>query len=170
MKELRDLDDLLFHEIQVLYSAEKLLATAGIPRMVEKAQDEALKAALTQHLEETKIHMDRLEQAAKHFGIDPEGDGNPAMKGLIAEGEKVMHKDATPEAMDATIIAGAQKIEHYEISGYGTAAHLAESRGFTEIAGLLRKTLEEEQATDTKLNNLAKTRVNPKAAQNYDPA
>lgn len=169
MKELKDLDDLLFHEIQVLWSAEKLLI-AGIPRMIEKATDESLKAAFTQHLKETEIHKERLEEAAKHLGIDPDGDGNPAMKGLIAEGEKAMHKDATPETMDATLIAGAQKIEHYEISGYGTAAHLAESRGLTEVARLLKLTLQEEQATDTKLNNLAKSVINPKAQANYNPA
>ncbi|MEJ7681375.1 MAG: DUF892 family protein [Segetibacter sp.] len=120
-------------------------------------------------MDETKVHKQRLEEAAKYLKIDPDGDGNPSMKGLIAEGEKVMHKDATHEALDAALIAGAQKIEHYEISGYGTAAHLAEARGLTDVAGILRQTLHEEQATDTKLNDLAKTTINRKAQANYNP-
>lgn len=168
MKEIKNLDDLLFHEIQALYSAEELLA-AGISRMVSKAKDETLKAAFSQHLAETKVHKQRLEEVAKKLEIDPDGDGNPGMKGLIAEGEKVMHKDATHEALDAALIAGAQKIEHYEISGYGTAAHLAEARGLNDIAAILRQTLHEEQATDTKLNDLAKTTINRKAQANYNP-
>jgi len=164
MAELKTLPDLLTHEIQCLYNAEQLLI-AAIPRMAEKAQDEQLKAAFMQHLEETKIHQERLEQVAKLMNISPSGDGNPAMKGLIAEGEKVMHKDATPETMDAALICGAQKIEHYEISGYGTAAHLALGLGLDEVHRILNQTLQEEQATDTKLNNLAKSNINRKAAQ-----
>lgn len=166
MKELKNIYDLLFHEIQVLYAAEELLI-AGITRMMGKAKDDTLKAAFKQHLAETKVHKERLEEVAKHLGIEVEGDGNPSMKGLIAEGEKVMHKDATHEALDAALIAGTQKIEHYEISGYGTAAHYAKLRGLTDIAKVLRQTLEEEQATDTKLNNLAKSTIYRKAQLNY---
>ena len=164
MSELKDLNDLLYHEIQVLYSGEELLV-AALPRMIEKAQDSSLKAAFTQHLDETKQQIERLKQAAELLNIKYEGDGNPSMKGLIAEGEKVMHKDATPEAMDAALICGAQKIEHYEISGYGTAAHLADGLGFKVVADLLRQTLQEEQNTDTKLNDLAKNNINRKAAK-----
>ncbi len=161
MKELKNLRDLLCHEVQVLYSAEKLLI-AGIERMVMKANNMELKAAFLQHLEETRIHIERLEQAAQLLNIDADGDGNPAMKGLIAEGEKVMHKDTNPETLDATLIAGAQKIEHYEISGYGSAAYYAEELELFDVANLLRETLNEEQATDEKLNELAKTKINLK--------
>ncbi|MFC5271656.1 ferritin-like domain-containing protein [Adhaeribacter terreus] len=164
MAELKDLTDLLHHEIQVLYDAENLLITA-IPRIAEKATDPELKAAFMQHLEETKMHKQRLEQAAKLLGIKPDGQDNAGMKGLIAEGEKVMHISHSSEAMDATLIASAQKIEHYEISGYGTAAHLALGLALDEVHTLLKKTLDEEQATDTKLNNLAKTNINRRAAQ-----
>jgi ferritin-like metal-binding protein YciE len=163
MADLKDLNDLLYNEIQVLYSGEELLV-AGIARMIDKAHDKSLKAAFTQHLDETKQQLERLKQAAKLLNIDHSGDGNPSMKGLIAEGEKVMHKDATPEALDAALIAAAQKIEHYEIAGYGTAAHLADGLGFKMVADLLRQTLQEEQNTDTKLNDLAKNNINRKAA------
>lgn len=164
MAALKDLTDLLNHEIQVLYDAEKLLIDA-IPRMAEKAHDPVLKAAFLKHLEETKTHKSRLEQVAELMGIDPNGDGNTGMKGLIAEGEKVMHKNASKEALDAALICGAQKIEHYEISGYGTAAHLALGLALDQVYNLLNMTLQEEQATDTKLNNLAKSNINRKAAQ-----
>ncbi|ALJ00969.1 YciE/YciF ferroxidase family protein [Rufibacter tibetensis] len=162
MAELKTLHDLLSHEVQTLYSAERIILM-GLPRMIEKAQSPQLKAAFTTHLDETTVQVERLEKIAAQLSISPEGDGNPSMKGLIAEGEKVMHKDATSEVMDASLICGAQKIEHYEISGYGTAAYLAEELGLTEVAQLLRMTLEEEQKTDTLLNNLAKSNINQKA-------
>ncbi|MBK0403867.1 DUF892 family protein [Adhaeribacter sp. BT258] len=164
MAELKDLTDLLHHEIQVMYDAENLLLTA-IPRMAEKANDAELKAAFMQHLEETKMHKQRLEQAAKLLGIKPDGQDNLGMKGLIAEGEKVMKTNHSAEALDATLIACAQKIEHYEISAYGTASHLALGLALDDVHALLKKTLAEEQATDTKLNNLAKTNINRRAAR-----
>ena len=162
MKELKDLNDLLTHEIEVLYSAEHLLID-GLERMQQKANDPQLKAAFQQHLEQTRTHIERLKQASKLLGIDPDGDGNPSMKGLIAEGEKAIHEDANDEVKDASLICGAQKIEHYEISGYGTAAYYAESLGQSQVASLLRQTLQEEQETDTKLNNLAKSKINLRA-------
>lgn len=164
MAELKDLTDILQHEIQVLYDAEKMIITA-LPHMAEKATDPELKAAFMQHLEESKRHKERLEQVCEMLKIKPDGDSSTGMKGLIAEGEKVMHKDHTPEALDAVLICAAQKIEHYEISGYGTAAHLALGLALDEVHSLLKKTLDEEQATDTKLNNLAKSNINRKAAQ-----
>ena len=162
MKELRNLTDLLGHEIQVLYNAENLLLVA-LKRMSKKSSNLELKAVFEQHLEETETHIERLEHAAELLDIAPDEDGNPAMKGLIAEGEKLMHKDANPETLDAALIAGAQKIEHYEISGYGSAAYYAEELGFNEVAALLKQTLEEEKATDTRLNNLAKSKINIRA-------
>lgn len=162
MKELKNLEDLLAHEIQVLYDGEKMLL-AGLKKMAKKATNPELKEVFEMHLEESKQHVERLELAAKRLKVSPDGDSNPSMKGLIAEGEKVMHKDVNPETLDATLIAAAQKIEHYEISGYGTAAHYAEELGFHEVAGILRQTLSEEQAADTKLNDLAKTKINIKA-------
>ena len=169
MKAIESLDDLLFHEIQVLFNAEELII-AALPRMVKKASDKKLQEAFHLHLEESMVHRERLQQICRHFGIDPHGDGNPGIKGLIAESEKVMHKNVTPAALDAALIAGAQKIEHYEICGYGTAAHIARSRGFNYAADLLEQTLQEEKATDFKLNELAKGTINRKAQPDYVPA
>jgi ferritin-like metal-binding protein YciE len=162
MADLKTMQDLLHHEIQVMYSGEKLIV-AGLPRMIEHAQNAELKNAFEQHLEETDIHVERLEQIAKMLNIDPEGDDNPSLKGMIAEGEKVMHKDADPDVLDATLIAGAQKIEHYEIAAYGTARYLAQLLGLTQIADLLSQTLEEEKNTDARLNDLAMRKINQQA-------
>ena len=162
MTEIRNLSDLFYHELQVLWSAEKMLLEA-MPLMIDRAQNEGLKKMLSMHLAETDQHKVALEGICKQLGIDPEGDYNPGMKGIIQEGEKVMAKDATPEAMDAALITGAQKVEHYEISGYGSAAHYAEMLGYEGIAQRLRLTLGEEQEADTKLNFLAKNLVNVRA-------
>jgi ferritin-like metal-binding protein YciE len=162
MTEIKNLEQLFFHEIQVLWSAEKMLVEA-MPKMIEKATHPGLKQSLALHLAETDQHKIALEAICKQLGIEPEGDFNPGMEGILKEGEKVMAKDATPETMDATLIAGAQKVEHYEISGYGSAAYYAEMLGYEGIAKRLRLTLAEEQDADTKLNFLAKEIINPRA-------
>ena len=162
MAELKDLRDLLAHEVQVLHSAEKLLV-AGLPRMIAKAQSHELQAAFRKHLTETELQITRLEQVADLLGIDTDGDASAGIKGLIAEGEKVMHKDASPEVMDAALICGAQKIEHYEIAGYGTAVYLAYELGEQAAGRILEGILEEEKRTNEILNNIAKNIVNPAA-------
>ena len=162
MNEIQNLEDLFYHEIQVLWSAEKMLV-AEMPKMIERRKMIGLKKNLALHLAETEQHKVALEAICKQLGIDPDGDFNPGMKGILEEGEKVMAKDATDEGMDAALIAGAQKVEHYEISGYGSAAHYAEMLGHEGIAKRLRLTLEEEQQADTKLNFLAKSLINRRA-------
>jgi len=162
MKEIKNLEDLFYHEIQVLWSAESLLVEA-MPEMIEKAKNDGLKKSLAFHLAETQQHKTAMEFIAKQFNIPPDGDFNPGMKGIIEEGRKVMSKDASDDALDAALIAGAQKVEHYEISGYGTAACYAEMLGYKAVAAKLRSILEEEQQADTKLNFLAKSLVNQKA-------
>jgi ferritin-like metal-binding protein YciE len=162
MKEIKDLEDLFYHELQVLWSAESMLVQA-MPKMIARAKNEGLKNMLRLHLAETDQHKVALEAICKQLQIDAEGDFNLGIKGIIEEGEKVMTKDATDEGMDAALIAGAQKIEHYEISGYGSAAHYAEMLGYDWIGKRLRLTLEEEQQADTKLNFLAKNLINPRA-------
>jgi len=162
MTSIKTLEDLFYHELQVLWSAETMLVEA-MPKMIERARNVGLKKLLALHHAETDQHKVALELICKQLGIDPQGDFNPGMEGIIKEGEKVMAKEATDEAMDATIIAGAQKVEHYEISGYGSAAHYAEMLGHDAIAKRLRQTLEEEQQADTKLNALAKDLVNRRA-------
>lgn len=130
---------------------------------MKRAKHPGLKQLFAAHLAETDQHKVALEAICKQFGIDPAGDPNPGMKCIIGEGEMVMAKDATDEAMDATLIAGAQKVEHYEISGYGSAAYYAKMLGYDAIAGRLYLTLTEEQEADTKLNFLAKEIINPRA-------
>src|SRR5690606_14955745 len=125
MKAIKNLEDLFYHELQVLWSAEAMLVEA-MPAMIERAQNTGLKKNLALHLAETDQHKVALEMICRELGIDPQGDFNPGIKGILEEGQKVMAKDATPEGMDAALIAGAQKVEHYEISGYGSAAHYAE--------------------------------------------
>ncbi len=160
--KLETLDDLFEMQIKDLYSAEHQLVKA-LPLMAEKAQDSRLRDGFMRHAGETKNHIARLEQIGQGLNVDLGGHTCKAMEGLIAEGQETMSERATPEVMDAALIAASQRIEHYEISGYGTAAHYAERLGHTESAGLLRQTLQEEQFTDTKLNDLAKNYLNAKA-------
>lgn len=162
MADLKDLRDLLAHEVQVLHSAEKLLV-AGLPRMIAKAQSHELQNAFRKHLTETELQITRLEQVADLLGTDPSGDASAGIKGIIAEGEKVMHKDASPEAMDAALICGAQKVEHYEIAGYGTAVALARQLGEEPAARILEGILDEEKRTNQILTNIALNLVNPAA-------
>ena len=160
--KLETLDDLFEMQIKDLYSAEHQLVKA-LPLMAEKAQDPRLRDGFMRHAGETKNHIARLEQIGQGLNVDLGGHTCKAMEGLIAEGQETMSERATAEVMDAALIAASQRIEHYEISGYGTAAHYAERLGHTEAAGLLRQTLQEEQFTDTKLNDLAKSSINAKA-------
>jgi ferritin-like metal-binding protein YciE len=162
MKQITDLEELFYHELQVLWSAESMLVEK-MPILIEKASHPGLKKNLAFHLAETDQHKVALEFLCRQFDIDPQGDFNPGMKGILEEGDKVLAKDVSPEALDAAIIAGSQKVEHYEISGYGSAAYYAEMLGHTEVAAKLRMILQEEQQADTKLNFLAKDLINMKA-------
>ena len=162
MSKMKTLEDLFHHEIKDLYSAEKQLLEA-LPKMAKKASDPNLKKAFEKHLAETEEQKARLEQACEILGISPGRTKCKAMEGLVEEGEDMIDENAEPEVKDAGLIASAQRVEHYEISGYGTAAHYAERLGHKEVAKLLNKTLAEEQKTDTLLNDLAKTYINKKA-------
>jgi ferritin-like metal-binding protein YciE len=161
--KLETLDDLFELQLKDLYSAETQLVKA-LPLMAEKAKDGRLRAGLTKHLHETEKQVQRLERIGQKMGLAPGGHTCKAMAGLIAEGQETMSAQAMPEVMDAALIAAAQRIEHYEIAGYGTAAHYADRLGSTQAAALLLQTLDEEQLTDTKLNDLAKNYLNQKAA------
>lgn len=160
--KLETLDDLFEMQLKDLYSAETQLVKA-LPLMAEKAKDGRLRAGFTKHLHETEKQVERLQRIGESLGLDLDGHTCKAMAGLIAEGQETMSERATDEVMDAALIAAAQRIEHYEISGYGTAAHFADRLGHTQAAELLRQTLDEEQFTDTKLNDLAKNYLNQKA-------
>ncbi|HEV7350238.1 ferritin-like domain-containing protein [Telluribacter sp.] len=160
--KLKNLDDLLVHQLQDLYSAETQIIEA-LPLMQEKAQNEKLKKAFQLHLEQTKKQKERLEKIGKLLNIKMQGEKCKAMEGIIKEAQSFLKEDASAEVMDAGLIAEAQRVEHYEIAGYGTARHYAHELGHNEAADLLSQTLEEEKDTDEKLNDLAIQRINVKA-------
>ncbi|AIZ63387.1 hypothetical protein PK28_06195 [Hymenobacter sp. DG25B] len=160
--KLKSLDDLFHEQLKDLYSAENQLLKA-LPKMAKEAQDSRLRQGFEKHLQETENQVSRLEKIGKMLDISLSGHTCKAMQGLVAEGQVTIDENATDEVKDAALIAAAQRVEHYEISGYGTAAHYAERLGHTDAAKLLRQTLQEEQMTDTKLNDLAKSYINAKA-------
>ncbi len=162
--KLKNLNDLLEHQLKDLYSAETQILNA-LPKMANKATDPKLKEAFNKHLEETQEQKERLVKACDLLGIKPEGETCKAIEGLIKEASSFMEEDAEDAVMDAGLIAEAQRVEHYEISGYGTAHRYAKQLGHTEVADLLAKTLEEEKDTDEKLNDLAIEKINLEAAQ-----
>ncbi len=162
MTKLKSLEDLFEHELKDLYSAEKQ-AIEALPKMAQKAADPQLKQMLEKHLEETKGQKERLDQVFELLGMSAGRKKCEAMAGLVAESEELIDEKAEPEVKDAGLIAAAQRMEHYEISGYGTAAHYAERLGKKDVAKLLQQTLQEEQKTDTLLNDLAKNSINQKA-------
>jgi ferritin-like metal-binding protein YciE len=154
MPKLNTLEVLLAHEIKDLYSAENQLLKA-LPKMAKAAASAALKEAITTQLEETKVHAERLEEVAKLIEITPKGKVCKAMKGLVEEGAEVIEEDGDENIKDLALIGAAQKVEHYEISGYGTARALAEALGLTDVAELLQSTLDEEGKTDELLTSIA---------------
>lgn len=156
MAKLNTVQDLLVHSIKDLYSAETQLVKA-LPKMAKAATDTDLKAGFKTHLEETKGHVERLKAVAELLGTKPTGLTCKAMKGLLEEGEETIEEDAEPSIKDLALITAAQKVEHYEISGYGSAIALAEALENSEVVDLLRETQEEESATDEKLTEVAQT-------------
>lgn len=159
---MKKLQDLFEHQLKDLYSAESQLIKA-LPKMAEAASDSKLKKAFEDHLKETENHKKRLEEICKELDIKPTGETCKAMEGLIKEAESFIKEDADKEVKDAGLIAEAQRVEHYEISGYGTAARYAKELGHDEIGKKLHKTLEEEYGADEKLNKMAEGRLNKKA-------
>lgn len=159
---MKNLQDLFEHQLKDLYSAESQLIKA-MPKMQKKATDEKLKKAIEKHLEETKEQKERLKEVCSELGIKPTGEECKAMKGLIEEAESFLKEKADGDVRDAGIIAEAQRIEHYEISGYGTAVRFAKELGHKEIAKKLQKTLDEEYKTDGDLTKLAESRLNKEA-------
>jgi ferritin-like metal-binding protein YciE len=152
--KLDSLDNLFLHEIKDLLSAEKQLLKA-LPKMAEGASNEALKAAFEEHLEQTKEHVNRLEKVFTIVDKSARAEHCKGMEGLIEEGSKLLEEEGTEAIKDAALIGAAQKVEHYEISGYGTARSLAEQLGLDEAVALLEQTLNEEKETDEKLTQLA---------------
>lgn len=162
--KLNNLEDLLLHELKDLYSAENQLVKA-LPKMAKAASHQELKAAFEEHLEQTEGHVERLDEISEMLGKKLTGHACKAMKGLIEEGADLIAEDAESSVRDAGLIGAAQRVEHYEIAGYGTARCLAEQLGHSEIAELLEQTLEEEKQTDENLSELATSSINADAGQ-----
>ncbi|WP_419213815.1 ferritin-like domain-containing protein [Maribacter sp. X9] len=159
---MKNLNDLFEHQIKDLYSAETQLIKA-LPKMIKNSSDEKLKEAFKNHLEETKNQKERLEKICKELGIKPTGEKCKAMEGLIKEAESFIEEAEDDSVMDAGLIAEAQRVEHYEISGYGTAVRYAKELGHKNIAAKLQETLDEEYNADNKLDKLAQGRLNKEA-------
>lgn len=159
---MKDLKELFEHQLKDLYSAEEQLIMA-LPKMVENANDNKLRDAFKSHLKETKGHRQRLVEICDKLGIDPSGEKCKAMEGLIKEAEGFIKEAEADDVMDAGLIAEAQRVEHYEISGYGTAVQYAKQLGHKDIATILKETLDEEYGADEKLNQLAESRINEEA-------
>jgi ferritin-like metal-binding protein YciE len=161
--ELNSLKDLFVNQIEDLYDAENRL-TKALPKMAQAANSSQLRNAIEQHLTETQGHVSRLETIFRELGVEPKRETCEAMKGLIEEGEEVLGAKGDPEVKDAAIIAAAQRVEHYEMSGYGSARTFAQRLGLTQAANLLQQTLNEEAAADKKLTTIAESSVNAQAA------
>lgn len=162
MSELKDLKDLFHHQLKDIYNAEQQLISA-LPEMEQNARSTELKKAFSEHLEETQNHKERLDKIADQLDIDLGGETCEAMQGLVEEARSLVSEDAEDFVRDAGIIADAQRIEHYEISAYGTARHFASVLGHDDIANLLQETLDEESHADELLNEIAVDQINPKA-------
>lgn len=157
--ELTTLRSLFIHELKDLYSAEMQLIKA-LPKVAKAATHPELKSGIEQHLEETIEHANRLEDLLSELGETTRGPKCKAMEGLVAEASGLIEEEADAEVRDAGIIAGSQKIEHYEIASYGCVRAYAELLGEDEAAGILQTTLDEERSTDEKLTELAMSVIN----------
>jgi len=160
--KLETIRDLYVQELADLYDAENQIIQA-LPKMARAAASPELKAGFEEHLQQTQGQVRRLEQIFIRWGSDPKKVKCKGMAGLLAEGEDLLKEKAEPEVRDAGLIAAAQKVEHYEIAGYGTARTFARLLGETEAAQLLQQTLDEEGETDKKLTRLAERGINQQA-------
>jgi len=156
------LNDLFIDQLRDVYNAENQLVKA-LPKMAKAASAPELRDAFTQHLEQTRGHVERLEEVAEKMGVKPKGKTCHAMEGLIEEGKEWIEEDAEPDVMDAGLIAAAQKVEHYEIAAYGCLCTWAKQLGDEESFDLLQQTLAEEKETDETLTQLAENSINQRA-------
>jgi len=156
------LHDAFEEELKDILSAEKQLLKA-LPKMAKAASHEDLKAGFEEHLEQTKVHVERIEKVFKLLDKTPRAKKCKAMEGLIEEGAELMEEDIEPDVLDAMLIGAAQKVEHYEIATYGTLVTWAKQLEMEEAASILHETLDEEKETDLKLTELAETGINAEA-------
>ena len=167
--KLDSLRKLYVDNLRDLYNAENQLVKA-LPKMAKGASSEELKTAFEEHLEQTKGHVERLEEIFEELDENPKGKTCRAMKGLIEEGSEVLEEKGDDSVIDAGIIVAAQKVEHYEIAGYGSVRTFAELLGEKEAADQLQSILDEESEANELLNKLAGTTVNPEALETEEAA
>ena len=158
-KDIVTFEDLFLHQLQDVYYAENQI-TKALPKMAAKATDAGLKAGFELHLSETHGQIERLERVFGLIGETPKGATCPAIEGIIKEANEVAGDIADPAVLDAALIASAQAVEHYEITRYGTLIAWANQLGRSEVAAILKQTLDEEYATDDKLTAMATGKVN----------
>lgn len=162
--KLESLSELLEDQLKDLYNAENQLLKA-LPKMVKNASSESLAEAIQNHLEETRGHVERLTRIGQMLEIKLTGKKCKAMEGLLEEGKEVLEADGEAPLLDSAMIAAAQRVEHYEISAYGTARTFAEALGHTEVAELLQETLDEEEKADKLLTEISVQELLPEACQ-----
>jgi ferritin-like metal-binding protein YciE len=165
MTQMETLMDVLSAELRDLYSAEQQIVKA-LPKVVKKCSSDPLRKTLSDHLKETENQVKRLEQVGEMLDIRLDGEKCDGMAGLLTEGEKIIkEKTGEPALVDSLIIGAAQRVEHYEIAGYGTARTIAEALGFEDVAELLQQTLDEEEAADERLNAVSEEDVLPQCIE-----
>ena len=162
-RDIKTMNELFVHQLQDIYYAEKQLVKA-LPKMADTATDQQLKQGFLTHLDETKTHVQRLEQVFQMHGAEVKAVDCPAIDGIIKEADEVAGEVADKSVLDAALINAAQAAEHYEIARYGSLIAWAKQLGRNDCAGVLQKTLDEEKATDRKLTTLAESKVNLRAA------
>lgn len=160
--KIESLNELYLDLLRDLYNAEMQL-TKVLPKMAEESTNAQLKAAFQSHLRETETHVQRLEKIFEELEEKPSGETCEAMQGLVKEGKEAISAKMPEAIKDAALICAAQKVEHYEIASYGTAAKYAQLLGMNDQAELLKQTLDEEKAADQKLTNLAESTINQEA-------
>jgi ferritin-like metal-binding protein YciE len=156
------LEDLYMDLLKDLYSAEKQLVKA-LPKLAKNAQSPDLQKAFQDHLKQTEGHVERIERIFTELDGSPRGKKCVGMEGLIEEGNELLQEDAEPDVLDAGLIAAAQKVEHYEIAGYGTARAWAQRLGYDKAARILQETLNEESMANEKLTKIAESHINMEA-------
>jgi ferritin-like metal-binding protein YciE len=160
--KLHSLKDLYVEELRDLYSAEKQILRA-MPKMTKAVTSDTLREALELHADETRGQVERLDSIFKKLNVTPGGHKCEAMAGILSEAEDILSADADPDVLDAAIVAQAQRVEHYEIAGYGCARTYARLLGRDDEVTLLQETLDEEGNTDKKLTDLAERHINERA-------
>jgi ferritin-like metal-binding protein YciE len=163
-KDIKSLDDLFVHTLRDIYYAEKQILKA-LPDMVGKATNPMLKQGFEKHLEETKGHIENVEQVFEMHGVKAEAVRCPAIDGILEEAKEVAGEVDDKQVLDAALIAAAQAVEHYEITRYGTLIEWAKQLGREDCAAMLAKNLDQEKATDKKLTEFAESKINLQAAE-----